>query len=80
MSPRFLTHRRTLVARSLFASVILALGACAQAGSPTPLPDLKRTSVDGMLTPAQQQQQIAEIARRKAEQEAAAVKTIEKTR
>jgi hypothetical protein len=33
-----------------------------------------------MLTPAQQKQQIADIARRKAEEDAAAVKTIEKTR
>ena len=45
-----------------------------------PLPDLKRTSTDGMMQPAQQQKAIAEMAAKKAEQEAQAVKTIEKSR
>jgi hypothetical protein len=53
--------------------------ACAQP-SMTTLPELKRTEADGMLTPAQQQQAIAELARKKAAEEAAAVKQIEKSR
>jgi hypothetical protein len=58
----------------------LVLNGCASGANPPPLPDLKRAEVDGMLTPAQQQQAIAEIARKKAEEDAKALKQIEKTR
>jgi hypothetical protein len=57
----------------------LAIGGCAQSSS-TVLPDLKRSDTKDMLTPAQQQQAIAELARKKAEQEAKALKDIQSTR
>ena len=57
----------------------MALAGCAQNIS-TPLPDLKRTSTDGMLILAQQKQAMEEMARKKAEEEAQAVKQIEKSR
>ncbi len=57
----------------------LTLAACTQS-STTQLPELKRTEADGMLTPAQQQQAIADLARKKSAEEAAAVKQIEKSR
>ena len=55
------------------------MAGCAQNIS-TPLPDLKRTSTDGMLIPAQQKQAMEEMTRKKVEEEAQAVKQIEKSR
>ena len=65
----------------VISSCALALmaGACAQS-SQTQLPELKRSETDGMLTPAQQQQAIADLGRKKAADESAAVKQIEKSR
>ena len=57
----------------------IALAGCAQPNS-TPLPDLKPVAADTMLKPAQQQQAINDLARKKAEAEAQAVKTIESQR
>ena len=56
---------------------------CAQTPLPamsTPLPDLKRQAIDGLLTPAQKQKEIDALAAKKAEEQAAAVKQIEKSR
>jgi hypothetical protein len=64
----------------LLAGLAFSVTGCAQQQSSVPFPDLTRTSVDGMLTPAQQQAQIAEIARKKAEEEAKALKQIQGSR
>ena len=63
----------------LRAGVTLLLAACATS-NPPPLPDLGRTEADSMMTPAQQQKAIAEMARKQAEAEAKATKQIEQTR
>jgi ABC-type uncharacterized transport system auxiliary subunit len=60
----------------LFAAM---LAGCAQS-IPTQLPDLKRPEADGMLVPAQQKKAIEEMAQKRAEAEAQAVKQIEQTR
>jgi uncharacterized membrane protein len=69
--------------RASIAPVILiimtALTGCAQS-IPTALPDLKRPDADGMLVPAQQKKAIEELAQKKAETEAQAVKQIENSR
>lgn len=77
---------RTPVAVAVWAALAVACSGCA-ANTPllltpnaTPLPDLKRTSTDGMMQPAQQQKAIADMAAKKAEQEAQAIKAIEKSR
>ena len=74
-------NRALPIARTALSICTLALmlASCMQS-SQTALPELKRTEVDGMLTPAQQQQAISELARKKAADEAAAVKQIEKSR
>lgn len=69
----------------LSAASLTCAGCAGQVASPlvpiaTPLPDLKRTSVDGMMQPAQQQKAIADMSAKKAEEEAQAIKTIEKSR
>ena len=64
---------------SLLLSLSAVMAGCAQNIS-TPLPDLKRTSTDGMLIPAQQKQAMEEMTRKKVEEEAQAVKQIEKSR
>jgi hypothetical protein len=46
----------------------------------TPLPDLKPANAAVLLTPAQQKQAIADLARKKTEQEAQAMKDIQATR
>jgi hypothetical protein len=55
------------------------LAGCAQS-IPTPLPDLNRPEADGMLMPAQQKKAIEELAQKRAEAEAQAIKQIEQTR
>jgi hypothetical protein len=55
------------------------LAGCAQSIS-TPLPDLNRPEADGMLMPAQQKKAIEELAQKRAEAEAQAIKQIEQTR
>ena len=60
-------------------AVALALSGCVPSSS-TPLPDLKPVAADSMLKPAQQQQAIQDLARKKADEEAQAVKQIEKQR
>jgi hypothetical protein len=72
---------------SIFAAALtIACSGCASntplplAPIATPLPDLKRTSTDGMMQPSQQQKAIADMTAKKAEQEAQAIKTIEKSR
>lgn len=57
----------------------LVLGGCASSSSTT-LPDLKRQEADSLLTPAQQQKAIADLARKKAEEEAEALKKIQQSR
>jgi len=64
---------------AVLALTTLVLPGCA-ASSQTPLPELKPAAADSMLPPAQQQKAIAEIAKKRAEQEQQAVKKIEQTR
>ena len=78
MNFRPLPRRRTSIAPA-FLLLVIALTGCAQS-IPTPLPDLKRPEADGMLVPAQQKKAIEEIAQKKAEAEAQAVKQIEQSR
>jgi hypothetical protein len=67
-------------ARAAFAlCVALSMTACA-ASSTTPLPELKRPEADRLLTPAQQQQAIQDLARKKTDEEAAAMKKIQQSR
>ena len=56
------------------------LGGCAPGANAPALPDMKQPQVDGMMTPAQQQQEIAEMARKKADQDAKAQQQIQQTR
>jgi hypothetical protein len=71
------TCRQAMIA-ALTVGVAALLGACAS--NAPPLPDLKRPEVDGMMTPAQQQQAIADLARKKDAEQVQATKAIEKTR
>ena len=57
----------------------VTLTGCTQSIS-TPLPDLKRPEADGMLVAAQQKKAIEEMAQKRAEAEAQAVKQIEQSR
>ena len=68
---------RTVLGLALWVG--LALGGCASSSSTT-LPDLKRQEADSLLTPAQQQKAIADLARKKAEEEAEALKKIQQSR
>ena len=62
-----------------FMLLAVTLTACTQSIS-TPLPDLKRPEADGMLVAAQQKKAIEEMAQKRAEAEAQAVKQIEQSR
>jgi hypothetical protein len=73
-----LPHSGTSIASAILLLAALLSG-CAQS-IPTPLPDLKRPEADGMLAPAQQKKAIEDLALKKAEAEAQAVKQIEQTR
>ena len=57
----------------------LVISGCASTNT-TPLPDLKRPDADSLLTPAQQQKAIQDLARKKAEEEASALKKIQQSR
>ena len=59
--------------------LVTVLGGCTQTIS-TPLPDLKRSDAGGTLAPAQQQKAIEDLAKKRAEAEAQAVKEIEAKR
>lgn len=70
--------------RMAVCALALGLSGCAQSPLPsmsTPLPDLKPpAAIDSLLTPSQKQKAIDDIAAKKTEAEAAAVKQIEKSR
>jgi predicted small lipoprotein YifL len=59
--------------------VMFALSGCASP-NPTQLPDLQQPAADGMLKPDQQQKAIDDLARKKAEEQAKAVRQIERQR
>lgn len=69
--------RTSVISAMLLLAAMLA--GCAQSIS-TPLPDLKRPEADGMLVPAQQKKAIEDLAQKRTEAEAQAVKQIEQTR
>ena len=73
------TLRPITISVAFFSLFLTALAGCTQSIS-TPLPDLTRPQADGMLVAAQQKKAIEELAQKRAETEAQAVKQIEKSR
>jgi len=61
------------------AAAVMALAGCAQSAAP-PLPDLTRTTTDSMMTPAQQQKAIQDLAAKKATEETDALNQIKGSR
>lgn len=55
------------------------MAACAQSSSP-PLPDLKPAAADGLMSPAQQQKAIQDLAAKKSAEETEALKKIQQSR
>jgi hypothetical protein len=64
---------------ALIALAAASVGGCAQ-DITTALPDLKRPDADSLLTPAQQQKAIDDLTRKRADEQASAVKQIERSR
>lgn len=71
--------RRRATLAPVFFFLMTGLAGCAQPIL-TPLPDLKRPVSDGVLVPAEQKKAIDELAQKRAEAEAQAVKQIQNSR
>jgi hypothetical protein len=73
------TLRHSIRPLTLSILMVAALSGCAQTNL-TPLPDLTPVNAPKAPTPAQQQQAIQDLATKKAEQEAKALKEIQNSR